>query len=190
MFRGLKSMNTPSICGFDYYLSCCDLNYFVIVTATEELSHTLQLHCTAQTHRGKGISCYQMVYTLGSSCFEFIILVLICAERCGLICFLSDFLRPVLDREMTVAVTPMVTAVPELFKQCCSALASVAGLWATSPNTAISAASWIYLKWVLSEVSLLHLFLLCPLGCCASSCWLKKGRQHHLQIGFFPSNSI
>lgn len=76
------------------------------------------------------------------------------------------------------------------YKQCCSALASVAGLWATSPNTAISAASWIYLKWVLSEVILLHLFLLCPLGCCASSCWLKKGRQHHLQIGFFPSNSI
>lgn len=30
--------------GFDYSLSFCDLNYFVIVTEPEELSHTLVLH--------------------------------------------------------------------------------------------------------------------------------------------------
>lgn len=164
----------------------------------------LLCHCNsawrAQSHTAAALYCTntqrKRYFLLPNGLYPWVILLrvyylgLICAERCGLICFLSDFLRPVLDREMTVAVTPMVTAVPELFKQCCSALASVAGLWATSPNTAISAASWIYLKWVLSEVSLLHLFLLCPLGCCASSCWLKKGRQHHLQIGFFPSNSI
>lgn len=41
---------------------------------------------------------------------------------------------------MSVAVAPMAAVAPELFKQCCSVLALVDGLWPTSHSTTFSAA--------------------------------------------------
>lgn len=169
--------------GFDYNLSCCSLNQFVIVTVLEELSHTsAALYCTNSQRK--------RYFLLPNGLYPWVILLLvyylglICAEWCGLICVYSNILRPAQDRVVTVTVTPMPTAAPEHSSSVCSVLA-LAGprataqplLWPTSHSTALQCcldtAFCIFQKRVLSEARLLHLFLPCPLGCCASSCWLK-----------------